>query len=54
MIRNQVNREKNNQKIGINNKKKNIISICRLVDQKNIFRDFENYKKLTKNCINKC
>jgi len=46
MIRNQVNREKNNVKIGINNKKKNIISICRLVDQKNIFEIFEIAKKL--------
>ena len=33
--------EKNNLKIGIKNQKKNIISICRLVDQKNIFEIFE-------------
>ncbi len=45
-IRNQVNREKNNEKIGINNTKKNVISICRLVDQKNIFEIFEIAKKL--------
>ena len=38
--------EKNNLKIGIKNKKKNIISICRLVDQKNIFEIFEIAKKL--------
>ena len=30
----------NNYKIGIDNSKKNIISICRLVDQKNIFEIF--------------
>ena len=46
MIRSEVNREKNNHKIGINNKKKNIISICRLVDQKNIFEIFEIAKNL--------
>ena len=36
-----ADREKNNMKIGIKNQKKNIISICRLVDQKNIFEIFE-------------
>ena len=46
MIRSEFNLEKNNEKIGINNKKKNIISICRLVDQKNIFEIFEIAKKL--------
>ncbi len=46
MIRSEVDREKNNHKIGINNKKKNIISICRLVDQKNIFEIFEIAKNL--------
>ena len=46
MIRTQLNREKNNLKIGIKNKKKNIISICRLVDQKNIFEIFEIAKNL--------
>ena len=35
-----VNAEKNNSKIGIKNSKKNIISVCRLVDQKNIFEIF--------------
>ncbi len=46
MNRNEFNQEKNNLKIGINNKRKNIISICRLVDQKNIFEIFEIAKKL--------
>ena len=41
-----VKGEKNNLKIGIKNKKRNIISICRLVDQKNIFEIFEIAKKL--------
>jgi len=41
-----LNGVKNNLKIGINNKKKNIISICRLVDQKNIFEIFEIAKQL--------
>ena len=41
-----MNKEKNNLKIGINNNKKNIISICRLVDQKNIFEIFKIAKKL--------
>ncbi len=45
-IRTQLNLEKNNHKIGIKNKKKNIISICRLVDQKNIFEIFEIAKNL--------
>ena len=38
--------EKNNLKIGIKNKKRNIISICRFVDQKNIFEIFEIAKNL--------
>jgi len=38
--------KKNNLKIGIRNKKKNIISICRFVDQKNIFEIFKIAKKL--------
>ena len=38
--------KKNNLKIGITNQKKNIISICRLVDQKNIFEIFKIAKKL--------
>ena len=46
MIRTQLNREKNNLKIGIKNKKKNIISICRVVDQKNIFEIFDIAKKM--------
>tara|TARA_B100000989_G_scaffold133506_1_gene99175 strand:- start:5101 stop:6192 length:1092 start_codon:yes stop_codon:yes gene_type:complete len=41
-----VNYSKNNFKIGINNQRKNIISICRLVEQKNIFEIFEIAKKL--------
>ena len=40
------NREKNNLNIGIKNNKNNIISICRLVDQKNIFEIFKIAKKL--------
>ena len=40
------NREKNNSNIGIKNNKKNIISICRLVDQKNIFEIFKIAQKL--------
>ena len=40
------NREKNNLKIGIKNNKNNIISICRLVDQKNIFEIFKIAKNL--------
>ena len=36
-----------NNTIGINNQKKNIISVCRLVDQKNIFEIFRIAKKLT-------
>ena len=35
-----------NKKININNNKRNIISICRLVDQKNIFEIFRIAKKL--------
>ena len=46
MIINEINGEKNNEKIGITNKKKNVISICRLVDQKNIFEIFKIAKKL--------
>ena len=46
MFRLKVNEEKNNLKIGINNNKKNIISICRLVDQKNIFEIFNIAEKL--------
>ena len=46
MVRNEFSRENNNLKIGIKNKKKNIISICRLVDQKNIFEIFDIAKKL--------
>jgi len=38
--------KKNNLKIGIRNKKKNIISICRFVDQKNIFEIFKIAQKL--------
>ena len=38
--------KKNNLKIGITNKKKNIISMCRFVDQKNIFEIFKIAKKL--------
>ncbi len=41
-----VNQEKHNFNIGIENKKKNIISICRLVDQKNVFEIFEIAKNL--------
>ena len=40
------NREKSNLELGIKNKKNNIISICRLVEQKNIFEIFEIAKKL--------
>ena len=40
MSRIKFHEERNNLKIGINNNKKNIISICRLVDQKNIFEIF--------------
>ena len=43
MFKNKFKKEKNNLKIGIKNKKKNIISICRLVDQKNIFEIFETF-----------
>ncbi len=41
-----LNEVKDNLKIGINNSKKNIISVCRLVDQKNIFEIFDIAKKL--------
>ena len=46
MPRINFNREKNNLKIGIKNNKNNIISICRLVDQKNIFEIFNIAKNL--------
>ena len=46
MIRIKINEKKNNSKIGINNNKKNIISICRLVDQKNIFEIFNIAERL--------
>ncbi len=46
MIRFKVNSKKNNLKLGIKNEKRNIISICRLVDQKNIFEIFEIAKNL--------
>ncbi len=46
MIRNEFNRKNKNYKIGIKNTKKNIISICRLVDQKNIFEIFEIARNL--------
>ena len=46
MVRININRDKNNLNIGIKNNKKNIISICRLVDQKNIFEIFKIAKKL--------
>ena len=46
MFRIKINAEKNNLKIGIDNNKKNIISICRLVDQKNIFEIFDIAEKL--------
>ena len=46
MSRVQFDLEKNNYKIGIKNNKNNIISICRLVDQKNIFEIFKIAKKL--------
>ena len=46
MLKKNFNQENNNLKIGINNSKKNIISICRLVDQKNIFEIFNIAKKL--------
>ena len=46
MNRIKLEAKKNNLKIGIRNKKKNIISICRFVDQKNIFEIFKIAKKL--------
>ena len=46
MVRININRDKNNLNIGIKNNKKNIISICRLVDQKNIFEIFKIAEKL--------
>ena len=46
MHRFNVNGRKNNLKIGIRNPKKNIISVCRFVDQKNIFEILEIAKNL--------
>ena len=46
MHRINIDAKKNNLKIGIRNKKKNIISICRFVEQKNIFEIFKIAKKL--------
>ena len=46
MIPLEVRNKKNNFKIGISNENKNIISICRLVDQKNIFEIFEIARNL--------
>jgi len=46
MCRIEVNRDKKNSNIGIKNNKKNIISVCRLVDQKNIFEIFKIAKNL--------
>ena len=46
MLRIKINEKKYNLKIGINNNNKNIISICRLVDQKNIFEIFNIADKL--------
>ena len=46
MLQIKVNCKKNNLKIGIKNNKKNIISVCRLVDQKNIFEIFKIAKNL--------
>ena len=42
----EISLKKNNKLIGINNKKISIISICRLVDQKNIFEIFKIAKCL--------
>ena len=42
----EFNQNKNNLNIGIKNNKKNIISICRLIDQKNIFEIFKIAKNL--------
>ena len=46
MLKKNFNQEKDNLRVGINNNKKNIVSICRLVDQKNIFEIFKIAKKL--------
>ena len=46
MIQLREKNKKNNLKIGIKNNNKNIISICRLVEQKNIFEIFQIAKKL--------
>jgi len=46
MLKISSKQEKNNLKIGIKNNKKNIISVCRLVDQKNIFEIFKIAKNL--------
>tara|TARA_B100000212_G_scaffold339756_1_gene318852 strand:- start:206 stop:1303 length:1098 start_codon:yes stop_codon:yes gene_type:complete len=45
-LRIEFNHKKNNLNLGIDNNKKNIISICRLVDQKNIFEIFKIAKNL--------
>ena len=41
-----INNKLENKKVGINNSNPNIISICRLVDQKNIFEIFKIAKKM--------
>ena len=46
MLRIKLDQERNNLNIGIKNNKKNIITICRLVDQKNIFEIFKIARKL--------
>ncbi len=46
MQRIKIDTKKSNLKIGIRNQKKNIISICRLVDQKNIFEIFNIARNL--------
>ena len=46
MLKISSKQERNNLKIGIKNNKKNIISVCRLVDQKNIFEIFKIAKNL--------
>ena len=47
MNRFKVNTKKNNLKIGIKNDRKNIISVCRFVYQKNIFEIFDIAKNLS-------
>ena len=46
MLKIKDHREINNSNIGIKNNKRNIISVCRLVDQKNIFEIFNIARKL--------